>query len=76
MKQISTYLNGENLNHLRFADDIAHIADYAKELLNKLYRLSLEVGLKINISKTKIIAILILIENINTAGIAIEQTTS
>uniref|UniRef100_A0AAR5P7F6 Reverse transcriptase domain-containing protein n=1 Tax=Dendroctonus ponderosae TaxID=77166 RepID=A0AAR5P7F6_DENPD len=53
--------NGENLNHLRFANDIDS---------------SLEVGLKINMSKTQIMTNLILSESINIAEAAIDQTTA
>ena len=50
-------INGEYLNHLRFADDIILISETPEELqimLNDLNRESLKVGLKMNRSKTKI----------------------
>ena len=50
-------INGEYLNHLRFADDIILISETPEELqvmLNDLNRESLKVGLKMNRSKTKV----------------------
>ena len=50
-------IDGEYLNHLRFADDIVLIAESVEELqemLNDLNRESLRVGLKMNKSKTKV----------------------
>ena len=49
-------VNGEMLNHLKFADDIVLIATSwkdAEEMLEDLQCESEKVGLKINISKTK-----------------------
>uniref|UniRef100_A0AAR5Q9X3 Reverse transcriptase domain-containing protein n=1 Tax=Dendroctonus ponderosae TaxID=77166 RepID=A0AAR5Q9X3_DENPD len=49
-------VNGENLNHLRFADDAVLISgriDKARASLGKLHQASGQVGLKINISKTQ-----------------------
>ena len=52
-------INEENLNHLRFADDII-IIDYAikdiEEMLQKLDNASRKCGLKMNRRKTKIMA--------------------
>ena len=50
-------VDGEYLNHLRFADDIVLISDNAEnlqEMLNDLNKESLKVGLKMNRSKTKV----------------------
>ena len=50
-------IDGEFLNHLRFADDIIVIAKDPQELekmLKELNEESLKVGLKMNLSKTKI----------------------
>ena len=49
-------INGERLNHLRFADDIILIAEDGhklEEMLNDLSTASNKVGLKINMRKTK-----------------------
>ena len=50
-------IDGENLNHLRFADDIVLISENPDELqamLSDLNKESLKVGLKMNRSKTKV----------------------
>ena len=50
-------INGEYLSHLRFADDIILIAadlDQAQIMLEQLNEESSKVGLKMNLSKTKI----------------------
>ena len=50
-------VNGEKLNHLRFADDIVLISNNANELQNMLTELDTEsrkLGLKINMRKTKV----------------------
>jgi len=49
-------VNGEKLNHLRFANDIVLISDQideANEVVSELSAASQNVGLKINISKTQ-----------------------
>jgi len=49
-------VNGEKLNHLRFADDIVLISDQldeANEVVSELSAASQKVGLKINIAKTQ-----------------------
>lgn len=72
-------INGEKLSHLRFADDIVLIADRmddATEMLEKLYHASLEVGLKINMTKTQIMTNLVLNRNVSIAGRDIEQTVA
>lgn len=50
-------INGEMLNHLRFADDLIIISDNPDQLqtmLNQLVKESQEVGLQMNLSKTKL----------------------
>ncbi|KAI5743164.1 hypothetical protein M8J77_015214 [Diaphorina citri] len=50
-------INTEYLNHLRFADDIVVIsskADELEEMLKDLTNTCLEIGLKMNLSKTKV----------------------
>ena len=50
-------IDGENLNHLRFADDIVIITDNANDLESMLQTLSdesLKCGLKMNTNKTKV----------------------
>ena len=50
---------GRNINNLRYADDITLIAESEEELkslLMKVKEVSEEVGLKLNIQKTKIMA--------------------
>ena len=50
---------GRNINNLRYADDIMLMAESEEELkrlLMKLKEESKEVGLKLNIQKTKIMA--------------------
>lgn len=52
-------VDGNMLNHLRFADDILLIADNItdlQEMITDLHQKSGEVGLKINIEKTKIMS--------------------
>jgi hypothetical protein len=49
-------IDGQKLNHLRFADDIvliSHTPEEATEMLNQLVDASKSVGLRINQSKTK-----------------------
>jgi len=50
-------INGEYLSHLRFADDIVLIAadlNLAQVMLQQLNEESSNVGLKMNLSKTKV----------------------
>lgn len=52
-------IDGVRLNHLRFADDIVIIANTGEELKNMLQELhgaSLQIGLQMNLSKTKIMS--------------------
>ena len=51
---------GRNINNLRYADDTALMAEskqWLKSLLMKVKEESEEVGLKLNIQKTKIMAL-------------------
>jgi hypothetical protein len=67
-------INGERLNNLRFADDIVLIANDPANLqimLNELALVSQEVGLKMNLSKTKVM----FNEFTNKTHITIEGTT-
>ena len=50
-------INGKFLNHLRFADDIILIAadlDQLQTMMNQLHQESSKIGLKMNLSKTKV----------------------
>ena len=48
---------GENINNLRYADDLTLMAESEEELKSLLMKEeSKEVGLKLNIQKTKIMA--------------------
>ena len=50
---------GENINNLRYADDMTHVAENEEELKSLLMKVKEEsekVGLKLNIQKTKIMA--------------------
>lgn len=72
-------IDGEYLNHLRFADDIVLIADNAKdasEMLRSMYEASLEVGLKINFQKSQFMTNLVLSDNVSVGGTKIEQVMS
>ena len=54
-----TKIAGRNINHLRYADDTTLMAESEEELkrlLMKVKENSEEVGLKLNIQKTKIMA--------------------
>ena len=48
---------GRNINNLRYADDTTLMAESEKSLLMKVKDESEKVGLKLNIQKTKIMAI-------------------
>ena len=57
--QAGIKIAGRNINNLRYADDIALIAESKEELntlLMKVKEESRKVGLKLNIPKTKIMA--------------------
>lgn len=53
-------INGHLINNLRFADDTAIIADGLEglqQLLNRIDRVGETLGFKINIKKTKVMAV-------------------
>ena len=56
--QAGIKISGRNINNLRYADDITLMAESEelKSFLMKVKEESEEVGLKLNIQKTKIIA--------------------
>ena len=57
--QAGIEIAGRNINHLRYADDTTIMAESEEELkslLMKMKKESEEVGLKLNIQKTKIMA--------------------
>ena len=57
--QIGIKIAGRNINNLRYADEITHMAESEEELKSLLMRVKEEsekVGLKLNIQKTKIMA--------------------
>ena len=57
--QAGIKIAGRNINHLRYADDIIFMAESEEELkrlLMKVKEENEEVGLKLNIQKTKIVA--------------------
>ncbi|WP_337242217.1 reverse transcriptase domain-containing protein, partial [Proteus faecis] len=52
-------INGEYITHLRFADDIVVMAESLEDLstmLNDLNEVSRQVGLEMNMDKTKIMS--------------------
>ena len=57
--QAGVKIAGRNINHLRYADDITHMAESEeelKDLLMKVKEESEKAGLKLNIQKMKIMA--------------------
>ena len=58
--QAGIKIAGRNINNLRYADDTTHMAESEEELLKSLLMKGKEerenVGLKLNIQKTKIMA--------------------
>lgn len=71
-------INGEDLNHLRFADDIVLISDSvdkARKMLEHLHRTSRTVGLRINTSKTQFMTNLVVSDNFHVGVHNIEQVT-
>ena len=57
--QVGITIVGRNINNLRYADDTTLMAESAEELKSLLIKVkeeSEEVGLKLNIQKTKIMA--------------------
>lgn len=71
-------IDGENLNHLRFADDIVLISDRldkAMRMLESLQTASRRVGLKINTSKTQFMTNLVVSNSITLEYSEIEQVS-
>ena len=59
--QAGIQIAGRNINNLRYADDITLMAESEKELKSLLMKVKVEsekVGLKLNIQKTKIMALI------------------
>ena len=57
--QAGTKIAGRNINNLRYTNDIIHMAESEEELKSLLMKVkeeSEQVGLKLNIQKTKIMA--------------------
>ena len=57
--QAGIKIAGRNINNLRYADDTTHMAESEEELNSLLMKVKVEsenVGLKLNIHKTKIVA--------------------
>ena len=57
--QAGIQIAGRNINNLRYADDTTHMAESEEELKSLLMKVKaecVEVGLKLNIHKTKIMA--------------------
>ena len=72
-------INGRFLNNLRFADDIVLIAPNLEELetmLTQLNEMSQRIGLKMNLSKTKIMTDIITERSIKIQNEEIEYVTS
>ncbi|KAH1021435.1 hypothetical protein HUJ04_010951 [Dendroctonus ponderosae] len=70
---IGININGENLTHLRFADDIVlitHRINHARTMLQQLNAASQNIGLRINLSKTQLMTNLVLSD-----GVQVEETT-
>ena len=72
-------INEEDLNHLRFADDIVIISDCinkARKMLERLHQISGRIGLKINTSKTQFMTNLVVSDKIQIEGYNIDQVTT
>ena len=73
-------INGEYLNHLRFADDIVLISSNATELqemMQELENRSKEIGLRMNLNKTKVMYNdFAFREKIITSNVEVEQVNS
>jgi len=54
--QAGIKITGRNINHLRYADDTTLMAESEEELKSLFKKESEQVGLKLNIQKTKIMA--------------------
>ena len=58
--QARTKISGRNINNLRYADDTTLMAESEEELKGLLMKVKVEsekVGLKLNVQKTKIMAV-------------------
>ena len=56
-QDVSLRVNGENINHLRFADDIVLISgdvSELKQMINQLNNESTKLGRKMNMNKIKV----------------------
>lgn len=76
-EEMGVNINGEKLNHLRFADDIVLIADSigdATLMLEGLCLASKKVGLKINMMKTEIMTNLVLGGSVCVGGEMVNET--
>ena len=71
-KNVGVNINGKQLHHLRFADDVVIISETCEEterMLNELYLQSRKDGLKIHMGKTKTMCNkFVKVENINIAN--------
>uniref|UniRef100_A0AAR5P990 Reverse transcriptase domain-containing protein n=1 Tax=Dendroctonus ponderosae TaxID=77166 RepID=A0AAR5P990_DENPD len=70
-EEIGVNINGEQLNHLRFADDIVLITDsmnYTVPMLQKLYVNSKKVELEISMIKTEIMKNIVLGGSVRESG--------
>lgn len=68
-------IDGENLNHLRFADDIVLVTEglgEIKEMLRDLDEVCSKIGLKMNLKKTKYMTNLIPSEELQISGQCVE----
>lgn len=76
---IGINIDGEHLNHLRFADDIILIAysiEDARRMMQELHSYCHHVGLKINFSKTQYMTNLVVSENLLVADRFIDKMVS
>ena len=73
-------INGEQLSHLRFADDVVFFARNSREMhrmLEELNKRGKQVGLKINASKSKVMQTAGMPQaNLKVDGVPIEQVRS
>lgn len=75
-KDRSVLIDGEHLNHLRFADNVLILQTSSKAMLKELKDAVKRVGLKMNMLKTKFITNLVLSEQIALGGNGIEEVNS
>lgn len=70
-------INGERLNHIRFADDIVLIANHTQNttsMKHSLKTMSEKAELRINYEKTKLMTNLVMSKNITIDNKTIQQT--